>query len=343
MKQRRFITHVGWSGGLILCFLFVSILSVLMGSTRIPVNEVFKVLGHHLFGVPLSVDPTFDAILWSLRLPRVCLAAAVGGVLALAGVIYQGLLRNPLADPYILGISSGSATGAILAIVTGWGMELLGIWSISIWAFVGAGVAMVGVFMLSGRSGSSNTLLLAGVIIHAFFGAIITFLISISSDQLPRIQFWLMGSFTLREWSHVWVLVPVLVLGILLAWSLQRELNVMAIGERTAIHLGVPVTKMRLFLILLASFLTAVAVSISGIIGFVGLVIPHMIRMLTGANHQTLIPYSVLAGASFLVVSDLVARTILEPRELPIGVITALVGAPFFAYLLRTNRHHTTM
>lgn len=341
MRQRNGWRHIYISGGMFLCFLFIFVLSVIVGSTKIPLLEILKVIGHHIIGIPHQVDPMSDAILWSLRFPRVLLAMVVGASLALAGVLYQGILRNPLADPYILGVSSGSATGAIVAILTGIGAGVWGAWSISIFSFLGALIATVSVFFLAGRELRTTTLILAGVVIHAFFGAIITFLLSISADEIPRIQYWLMGSFTLREWTHVWIMIPVVFVGMAVSWFYQRELNLFAVGSRTAVHVGVSVKKTRLLLLLLASFLTAIVVSISGIIGFVGIVIPHLIRMLIGANHRLLIPYSILAGASFMMVSDLIARTVLEPRELPVGVITAFFGAPFFAYFLRRQRQNT--
>lgn len=340
MRQQYDWRHIYISGGMFLCFLFIFVLSVIVGSTEIPLLEILRVIAHHTVGVPQQVDPMSDAILWSLRFPRVVLAMVVGASLALSGVLYQGVLRNPLADPYILGVSSGSATGAIIAILTGVGAGVWGIWSVSIFAFLGAFLATMGVLFLSGRELRTNTLILAGVVIHAFFGAIITFLLSISVDQIPRIQYWLMGSFTLREWTHVGILIPVAMVGMAIAWFYQRELNLFAVSSRTAVHVGVSVKKTRLFLLILASFLTAIVVSISGVIGFVGIVIPHLIRMMIGANHRFLIPYSIMAGASFMMGSDLLARTILEPRELPVGVITAFFGAPFFAYFLYRQRQN---
>lgn len=340
MRQQYEWKHIYISGGMFLCFLFIFVLSVIIGSTKISLLDIMKVIGHHIVGIPHHVDPMSDAILWSLRFPRVVLAMVVGACLALAGVLYQGILRNPLADPYILGVSSGSATGAIVAIITGIGAGIWGVWSVSIFAFLGAFLATISVLFLAGRELRATTLILAGVVIHAFFGAIITVLLSISVEQIPRIQFWLMGSFTLREWTHVGIMIPVVLVGMAVAWFYQRELNLFAVNSRTAVHVGVSVKKTRLLLLILASFLTAIVVSISGIIGFVGIVIPHLIRMMVGANHRYLIPYSIIAGASFMMVSDLLARTILEPRELPVGVITAFFGAPFFAYFLHKQRRN---
>ncbi|MDQ0416138.1 iron complex transport system permease protein [Croceifilum oryzae] len=334
MRRKYNKKHVYIGGGMFLCFLFTFILAVTVGSLKIPISEIWNVIGHHTIGFPNQVDPTLDAVLWSLRFPRVVLAMVVGASLALAGVLYQGVLRNPLADPYILGVSSGSATGAIIAILSGIGAGIWGMWFISLSAFIGAFIATVSVFLLAGRELRTNTLILAGVVIHALFGAIITFLLSMSVEQMSRIQYWLMGSFSLREWTHIWILIPVILVVMAVAWFTQRELNLFAVNARTAAHVGVSVKKTRFLLLILASLLTAMVVSISGVIGFVGIVIPHLIRMIIGANHRFLIPYSILAGATFMMASDLLARTIFDPRELPVGVITAFLGAPFFSYFL---------
>ncbi|TCP64419.1 FecCD family ABC transporter permease [Baia soyae] len=334
MRRQYNKKHLYIGGGMFLCFLFTFILAVTVGSLKIPIPEIWRVIGHHTIGFPNQVDPMSDAVLWSLRFPRVLLAMVVGASLALGGVLYQGVLRNPLADPYILGVSSGSATGAIIAILSGIGAGIWGMWFISLSAFIGAFIATVSVFILAGRELRTNTLILAGVVIHALFGAIITFLLSMSVEQMSRIQYWLMGSFSLREWAHIWVLIPVIVVVMAVAWFTQRELNLFAVNARTAAHVGVSVKKTRFLLLILASFLTAIVVSISGMIGFVGIVIPHLIRMIIGANHRFLIPYSILAGATFMMLSDLLARTLLEPRELPVGVITAFLGAPIFSYFL---------
>lgn len=322
-----------WSGGMILCFLLSFFISMMIGSQFYSLHEVWSVLGYHFGFYSSEPEILADTILWKLRMPRTVFSAVVGASLAVAGVIYQGLLKNPLADPYILGISSGASVGAVFAILVG-----LSGWLIVTSSFLLALVALLLVLLIAGRSLSSNTLILAGVVIHSFFGAFLTFAISQSDEELPRIHFWLMGSFNLRDWNHVWTLTPVLLLVLVVAWCLSRELNLLSIGEGTAANMGVDVPKVRFFLLVSASLLTAVSVSVAGMIGFVGLVIPHILRMFVGADHQRLLPLAMLAGAVFLMGADTIARTILSPRELPIGVITAFFGAPFFAILLRKRR-----
>ncbi|SFJ46427.1 FecCD family ABC transporter permease [Thermoflavimicrobium dichotomicum] len=338
MKVYRF---VWWSGGLFLCFLFSIGATVTLGSAQIDMGTVWKIIFSHLWygdHLPPDIDVSSNAIVWQLRLPRVILAAVVGASLAIAGVIFQGLLKNPLADPYVLGISSGAATGAVLAILTGWGSLWLGKWTVPVYAFSGACLALFLVLRIADQRLRTESLVLSGVVTQAFFGALLTLALSLSEKEFQRIQFWLMGSFVLRDWDHVWILLPVMGLGSLCAWWFSRELNLLVLGDRSAAHLGMDVTKVRFFLLMLASLVTAVAVSVSGTIGFVGLVIPHMMRMLTGADHYTLIPLSALAGAIFMVWGDCAARLILDPRELPVGVITAFIGAPFFAMLLKKQQ-----
>ncbi|SEM90700.1 FecCD family ABC transporter permease [Lihuaxuella thermophila] len=342
MRRKRLLF---WGGGLFLCLLFSVSTAVSLGSADIDPWTVWKVIITRLMGVSpqvTGVDEASVAIVWQLRLPRVLLAAVVGASLALAGVIFQGLLKNPLADPYILGVSSGSAVGAVLAILTGWGISWFGKWTVPAFAFIGACLALFLVVRLARTDAGVRTesLILSGVVVNAFFGAVLTFAISISrEDLLQRIQFWLMGSFTLREWDHVWIVIPFLCIGLTVGLLMSRELNLLTLGDRPAYHLGVSVLHIRLFLLITASLVTAVAVSVSGTIGFVGLVIPHVIRLLTGADHRTLLPLSVLAGAVFLVWGDCLARSLLNPAELPVGAVTAFAGAPFFGYILRKHRH----
>lgn len=333
-----------WSGGCFLCFFFTLSMAVSVGSAEIEPLTVWKVIFCHWWGESAAtwgIDEVTATIVWQLRLPRVLLAAVVGASLSMSGVIFQGLLKNPLADPYILGVSSGSAAGAVLAIITGWGVWWLGTWTIPVFAFAGACLALFAVLRLAktGIEMRTETLILAGVVVQAFFGALLTFAIAVSPEELRRIQYWLMGSFTLKEWGHVWLAIPFLFTGWVIAWSYSRELNLFVLGDRQAGHLGVHVLRVRLFLLIVASLVTAVSVSVSGMIGFVGLVIPHVMRLLTGADHRTLIPLSTITGAIFLVWADVLARLLLSPGELPIGVITAFVGAPFFAFILKKNQH----
>ncbi|QKG83509.1 iron ABC transporter permease [Kroppenstedtia pulmonis] len=333
---------IGWSS-LLVAILFISTGSAItMGAAKVGFWEVWQVLGYHILGslVP-EPDPAAMAIVWQIRLPRVILAVLVGASLAGAGVVFQGLLRNPLADPYVLGVSSGAALGAAVAIFTGWGSFLLKGWTVPAWAFVTACVALFAVLRLAriGPMVRVESLILSGVVVQAFFGAILTYMIAtVSAQEMQRIQFWLMGSLALREWEQTLAIFPFLFAGLAVIWLFSRSLNLFALGEESAGHLGVAVHRTRLLLLLTATLMTAAAVSVSGTIGFVGLVIPHVMRMLCGSDHRVLIPVSALAGSVFLVWADTLARTVLDPRELPIGVITAFVGAPFFAWLLKRKR-----
>ncbi|SFS76781.1 FecCD family ABC transporter permease [Marininema halotolerans] len=329
---------MGWSAFWLLLLLLSMAASVSVGSADIRFADVWQVIMAHLLGKDGAIDAATDAIIWQLRFPRVLLGALVGAALAGAGAVFQGLLKNPLADPFILGVSSGSALGAAIAVFTGWGVALLGGWNVPVWAFLFGCVALFFVLQLSRLGGQvrTDTLILSGVVVQAFFGAMLTYVIAMASPvEIQRIQYWLMGSIALREWSEAMVMAPFLIVGMVTCWLMSRSLNLFALGERSAGHLGVSVQQTRLILLVASTLMTAAAVSVSGTIGFVGLIIPHILRMLTGPDHRILLPVSSLAGAVFIVWADTLARTVLDPRELPIGVITALIGGPFFAWQLR--------
>ncbi|KFZ41476.1 hypothetical protein JS81_00195 [Thermoactinomyces sp. Gus2-1] len=335
MGRRKWL----WGGGLLVALILSVSLGVFLGSTDVGFWTVWKVILQHTgLADGLNMDEADAAIIWELRLPRVLLVGLVGACLATAGVIYQGLLKNHLADPYILGVSSGAAVGAALVIITGWG-DRSG-WMLPLFAFLGACLALLLVLQLGRgrRASQASSLILAGVVVQAFFSAVLTLAISTSPEEMQRIQFWLMGSFAFRGWQHIGLLLPFFLIGFLVCWRFSRELNLMVLGERSAHHLGIHVEKMRIFLLIIVSLMTSAAVSVSGMIGFVGLVVPHIMRMLTGADHRYLLPLSALFGASFLIWADGLSRIVLAPRELPIGVVTAFVGAPFFAGILRRHQ-----
>lgn len=276
-------------------------------------------------------DPLLQQVIWELRLPRVINGFAVGALLAVAGALMQVLLRNPLAEPYILGVSGGAAAGALLAMMAG----VSGAWA-SGSSLVGALVSMLLVFALAHGRGEWQPLrlLLTGVVVAAGWGALVSFLLVISPDQSLRgMLFWLMGDLGQIRLS-LW---PVLVLlaGVALAMALGRHLNLLLRGDREAAALGVPVARLRMLLYLLGALLTTAAVMQAGTIGFVGLVIPHLIRIWIGADHRVLVPASVLAGGSLVVVADTLARTVLAPQQLPVGVLTAFIGVPLFLFLLQ--------
>jgi iron complex transport system permease protein len=278
-------------------------------------------------------------IFWQIRVPRVLLAAIIGLLLAVSGVILQGVLRNPLSDPYILGISAGGAVGAAVSLALGAQFVLFGFSTLPASAFIFSLFAVFMVYKLSQVAGKTapETLILAGVALSAFCSAILS-LIIIMSGSLQTIYFWLLGSLTYASWSNVITALPYAVLGAGIAYYYSKELNALLLGEEMASTLGVNVERTRLVLIGTASVMTAAAVSVSGLIGFVGLIIPHWIRLLIGPNHRLLIPISAVSGMLLLVVADTIARTVLSPLEIPIGIIMALLGAPFFLYLLRRRR-----
>jgi iron complex transport system permease protein len=323
------------SSVLLLVFVAVLCLSLAMGSARINLYHEIRGIINILQGKNSGLTPLETTIIFSLRMPRIIFSGLVGAVLALTGAVFQALLRNPLADPYVLGISGGSAVGAIIGIMIGAGSIPSGI---AATAFAGAILAIFLVFSIAGKEKSlpANTLLLAGVITNAFFSALIMFLISLSSrSELHNVLFWLMGDLSLASRGEILLTGIFLFAGFAVVYADAGALNLLTMGEETAMQLGVDVERTKKRLFFTASLLTAVAVSSSGIIGFVGLLIPHMMRMLFGADHRILLPAAALFGASFLAGADSIARTVTAPTELPVGVITALCGAPYFIYLLR--------
>lgn len=288
-------------------------------------------------GMRGTADPTTIAIVQRLRLPRAVLAAMVGGSLAASGATFQALLRNPLAEPYILGISGGAAVGAVFAIALGGVAASAGI--VSAAALAGALLAVVLVFRIAavaGRALDTRILLLAGVVTGAFFNACILLALTFAdADAFRSAVFWMMGSFSSANWRSIGMLALALVPGLAILAALARPLNLLAVGEETAAYLGTRVERTKLLAYGTASLLTAGAVAVSGVIGFVGLVVPHVVRMIWGPDHRFLLPASVLLGASFTILADTLARTVVAPTELPVGVVTAFVGVPFFIYLLR--------
>jgi iron complex transport system permease protein len=276
-----------------------------------------------------------QTILWQIRLPRVLLGVTVGGGLGIAGAVFQALLRNPLAEPYVLGISSGGTLGAVAV------MTLLagGVLLTPLASFAGAACVMVLVYGLASRRGRLDpyTLLLAGVMVGAFFNALVLLTVALAARDMRYAFLWLMGNLSGAGMDALAVVGPLVLLGAVLLVFQARKLNLIATGEESALQLGVDVPRLKRTGYLLASLLTGLVVSVSGVVGFVGLIIPHTCRLLFGPDHRLLLPASVLTGASFLVLADLLARTLLAPSEIPVGVVTAAVGAPFFLYLLRRS------
>ncbi len=289
---------------------------------------------------PARLDPATATILLDLRLPRVLLGMLVGASLALAGSGFQGILRNPLADPYIVGTSAGAALGASLAIVLHLPSPLPWLSPVPALAFLGALGAMLAVYRLAriGNTLPVETFLLAGVVVGSFAGAMVSFLMTLAHEDLPRVVFWLMGSLGQADASRVALVAPYLLIGGVALYLLSPALNVASMGDEAAWSLGVDVERLKIQVILAGSLVTAAAVSASGLIGFLGLLVPHLTRMLVGPDHRVLMPASALGGAAFLVLADTVARTVGAPQEIPVGVVTAMVGAPFFFWLLHRRK-----
>ena len=333
LSPGRLLTRVGAAAALLV---LVMLLCALVGSQAVSLKAVVSTPAG-----AAAPNPDYE-IFVHVRIPRIILAALVGAALACAGVVFQALLRNPLADPYILGISSGAGLGAMLAVLGGLGWTLWGRSPIALFAFVGAlGTVWLvwGIGRLTGRHHVTG-LLLAGVVVNAFLSAMILFLTSIArSQQFYATIFWLMGNLSEEDFLVLWVSGGGILAGIVGLFFLGPQLNIISVGYHDARSVGVAVEKVEFAAFAMAAFITAVAVSLSGLIGFVGLIIPHAVRIVFGPDHRQLLPLSGLAGAMFLVVADTIARTIVAPAQLPVGVITALLGGPFFLILLiRSSR-----
>ncbi|MFI6872423.1 FecCD family ABC transporter permease [Streptomyces sp. NPDC050400] len=317
----------------------LALLSAGIGAYDIPPGDVLSSVQHRIGLGGTALDRVGESVLWNVRLPRVVLALLVGASLGCAGALMQGVFGNPLAEPGVIGISSGAAVGAVACIALG--LNFLGTWTITVCAFV-SGLATVLIVYVMARSGGRTevvTLILTGIAVNAFAGALIGLFLSYAdSAAVNQITFWQLGSLAQATWPKVLAVLPCAAAGLLVAPLYARRLDLLALGERPARHLGVDVEKLRITLILVIALLTAAAVAVSGVIGFVGLVIPHLLRMLAGPGHRFLVPGSALGGAVVLVGADLAARTVASPAELPIGVLTALTGSPFFFWLLRRTR-----
>ncbi|MEO6351338.1 MAG: iron chelate uptake ABC transporter family permease subunit [Candidatus Limnocylindrales bacterium] len=323
----------------VVALMLTVVVGVVFGNVTIPVTDTLAVLANRLLGWPLdrSIPETTQTIVMELRLPRVFTAMAVGTALSLAGATFQGLLRNPLADPYVLGTASGAALGAAIAVLLPIQVALLGLGLLHLFAFVGAITAVAVVYRMSrlGALSSLTSVLLTGYAIGSLLAAGLAMTMYVSGSNLRQIFFYLLGSFSLASWQQLAVGLPIIVIGSVLVLSRTRSLNALLLGEETAAHLGIDVRRDRLILLAGATLITAASVAVSGLIGFVGLVVPHLVRLLVGPNARLVLPLSATFGAAFLGLADVVARV---PGELPVGVVTALLGAPFFLYLLRHYR-----
>ena len=327
--------------------LTVVVAGVAFGPVSLPFDSVAAELSNRLFGSRFDTGLTDQqsAIVWNLRLPRVLLALLVGAMLALAGGCYQGVFRNPLADPMLLGVAAGAGLAATLFIVARAQGAPLPVELLPLAAFAGALAALAATYLLGaagGRRQGTVTLILAGVAVSAFLTAAQTYIQQRNVDTIASVYSWLLGRLSVAGWSEVQMLLPYVVVTSVLVLLRRRELDVLSVGDDEATALGLHPQRSRLILLLAASLGTAAAVSVSGIIGFVGVVVPHVVRLLTGRSYRSILPLSLLGGASFLILADLAARTLQSPAELPIGVVTAFVGAPFFVLVMRTTREVST-
>jgi iron complex transport system permease protein len=315
------------------------VLGVVLGNVALPLGDTLSLVAHRLLGWPVHATwpASSETIVLELRLPRVLTAMAVGMALSLAGATFQGLLRNPLADPYVLGTASGAALGAAIALVIPIQVALLGMGLLHLFAFVGALAAVAVVSRVSrlGALSSLTSVLLTGYAVGSLLAAGLAMTMYLAGNNLRQIFFYLLGSFSLASWPQLLVALPIIAVGAFVILTRGRSLNALLIGEQTAAHLGLDVRRERILLLSAATLVTAAGVAISGLIGFVGLVVPHLVRLVVGSNARVLLPLSAIYGAVFLAIADLIARI---PGELPVGVVTALIGAPFFLHLLR--RHH---
>lgn len=306
-------------------------LGVSIGSVKIPISTLWNA----------EADATATNILWKIRMPRVVLAGLVGASLAISGAAFQGLLKNPLADPYTLGVSSGASVGAVMTLFFGISIPFLGTYTLPIFSMVGAALTMflvLGFARLVDRAMRMETIILTGIIFGSFLGSVLSLMIALTGEELRQIIGWLLGSVSMRGWNYITMILPFVVVGSFMLWLNRRELNAMLFGEERAHHLGVDVKRRKFAILIGGSILTGSAVAVSGTIGFVGLVVPHMTRLLWGSDHRHLLTLSFMNGATLLIICDLIARTIISPTELPVGVITAFIGAPVFAFIFYKQR-----
>lgn len=318
-----------------------------IGTANVSILDTIKIILHRFPLIGHKVDisnisKSYDNIIWSIRFPRVILGVLVGSSLSIAGATFQGMFKNPMADPFVIGISSGAALGASIAIILKANLSFMnfGLSIITLFAFLGALLSVGIVYNIARVNGKVpiTTLLLSGVAVGQFFTAIMSFLMVIFDNDMKKIIYWTMGSFSGKGWEPVIKLSLPLILASVGIIFFAEDLNIMLMGESAAHSTGIDVEKTKRYLIVLSSFITALVVSVSGIIGFVGLIIPHVVRMMFGPDHKFLIPASGIIGAIFMIFSDTIARTIISPTEVPVGIITALFGGPFFIYILKTRK-----
>jgi len=339
-KKRKLLKYITF---LILLLAAAIFIATCVGSANISIKEILSIL---IKKIPFFKSSTTiykaislkkETIITQIRLPRIVSSVLVGFVLAAAGVIYQGIFRNPMADPYIIGVSSGASLGATIAFFLGLGTGLLGISAVSIMAFIGAIIAVLAVYQLAklGERVPISNLILAGIAIGALINSIVYFLLIAKTDDMQKIIFWMLGGFTTANWDKIGVLLIPILLTFFTTFFFLRELNILTLGDTRATQLGVDAEKLRRILLIIATILASLGVAIGGLIGFIGLITPHIMRLIVGSDNRILYPASALAGSIILLFSDTIARTIASPREIPVGIITAAIGAPYFIYLMK--------
>lgn len=340
-KKKKYYIYIG-----ILCvFMLLCIgISASVGSSSVTVLDSFKIMFSKIPVLNKLIDTSdvkqvYEVIVWKVRLPRILQSSLVGGALAVVGCTFQAVFRNSLADPHILGISSGASLGATLAILCGITLNFFGIGLVSIFAFMGALLTVILVYRIGGLGGKVmvTNLLLTGTAISTMLSSTISLLMIYNREQLEKVYLWTLGSFSASNWSKVLFLAVVSVICVTVIFIFGRDLNIILTGDEAASSLGIDTSRIKNILIIISAVLVAASVSVSGTIGFVGLVIPHCMRLIVGSDHRILLPFSYFGGAAFMIICDTIARTIAQPTEIPVGVITAFFGAPYFVYLLYRN------
>lgn len=341
-SMRARVRTLGPFAGATLLLAVVALLAVTQGTTAIPLSTALAMLLDRLpfISVAAEAPESWQRILFDVRLPRVAAAGVVGAALSYSGAAYQGVFRNPLADPFLLGVASGAALGASIAIVSPLPIDSYGFGWVPLFAFVGACIAVALVYALSRTGGLSNnaTLVLAGVAISAIASGITSFMLLTGGPRTFPIFSFLFGGFNTASWPRLLMALPYFVVGAVIVLVQARALNVLQLDEEQAAHLGVDITRTKIIVLAAASVMAAAAVAVAGVIGFVGLIVPHAVRMLSGNDYRRLLPLTAILGAAFVIAIDLVARRALAPQEVPVGIVTEILGAPFFLYLLRRGR-----
>ena len=322
----------------------VFLICIAIGSIRISIVDILCIMGHVIFGIdlPEHITPASVAIVWNLRLPRVLLAFLAGSALSVSGAVMQSILRNPLASSFTLGVSSGASLGASLVIFLGVSLPFLYLLTLPLLGFLfGLVTIILAVTFASRLDGrmENNTIILTGMVFSLFINAITTLMFALNREGIQRMVFWQMGSFSMRDWQAIYILAPIAIAGVFYIYRFKRELDIMTFGEEQAETIGVNSSRVKWKLLISSAAITGSTIAFTGVIGFVDLVTPHVIRKIFGSSHRYVIPMSALAGGTFMALCDLAARTAVPSVELPVGAVTAIIGAPFFAYVYFSKRN----